>query len=88
MAPLFGKTNKSESADTADEQKRIISYLKGKQAEIRLLNNKEAEIVIPTETSNEVFVADPCLDLIDRLNWIHQITEAWRSAGCELCFII
>ncbi|ENH75283.1 hypothetical protein FOC1_g10000948 [Fusarium oxysporum f. sp. cubense race 1] len=63
----------------ADKQKRIISYLKGKQAKIRLLNNKEAEIVILTETSNKVFVADLCLDLIDRLN---------RSAGCELCFII
>ncbi|KAH7471991.1 hypothetical protein FOMA001_g13814 [Fusarium oxysporum f. sp. matthiolae] len=88
MAPVFGKMNESESVTTADEQERIISYLNRKQAEIRLLNEKEAEIVIPTETSNEIFTADPCLDLIDRLNWIHQTTEAWRFVGCELCFII
>ncbi|KAK2471143.1 hypothetical protein H9L39_17374 [Fusarium oxysporum f. sp. albedinis] len=88
MAPVFGKRNESESVTAADEQERIISYLNGKQAEIRLLNEKEVEIVIPTETSNEIFTADPCLDLIDRLNWIHQTTEAWRFVGCELCFII
>ncbi|KAM5527056.1 hypothetical protein FOXYSP1_20568 [Fusarium oxysporum f. sp. phaseoli] len=88
MSPVFGKRNESESITTADEQERIISYLNGKQTEIRLLNEKEAEIVIPTETGNEIFTADPCLDLIDRLNWIHQTTEAWRFVGCELCFII
>ncbi|KAG7411952.1 hypothetical protein Forpe1208_v009601 [Fusarium oxysporum f. sp. rapae] len=80
--------NEYESVDTADEQEKIVSYVNGKQAGIHLLNEKEAEIVIPTKTSNEIFTADPCLNLIDRLNWIHQTTKAWRFVGYELYFII
>lgn len=92
--PIFGQLNEVASAEAVEERLKIMSHLRERQAEIRTLNETDAEIVCPKDADSSGSVEDiqayiranPWFVLNERLGHILETAEEWRFVGCELCF--
>ncbi|KJZ69798.1 hypothetical protein HIM_10816 [Hirsutella minnesotensis 3608] len=93
---IFGHKNEVNDLEEAEEQQRIIAYLRGKHARIRILGARDREFVFPADNPDDdedkamedsPRQIDPVFAHSERLERIHEITESWRFVGCELCYV-
>lgn len=89
--PLFGRLDYTTSTKAAEEQLQLVAHLRDKQPDIRVLNGRDAEIILPSGDDDRSHVESarsmPWFTLNERLSHIHDTTETWRFVGCELCFV-
>ncbi|KJZ68433.1 hypothetical protein HIM_12177 [Hirsutella minnesotensis 3608] len=89
LFPIFGNMSNIANAEETEQQEKIIAHLREKQPPTRGLNERDRELVFPDRDEGTT-LDDEYMRVLrakTRLEHVHEATERWWFAGCELCFL-